>query len=74
MEDTLSTENIKLLLYSLGSVIAIFSTGLAIQWRFFRQNTENLQKLHKAELENLKAAHNKECTELHQKSCEETRK
>ena len=74
MEDILSTENIKFLLYSLGSVIAIFSTGLAIQWRFFRQNTENLQKLHKAELENLKAAHNKECTELHQKSFEESRK
>ena len=74
MNDILTPENIKFLLYTLGSLIAIISAGLAIQWRYYRQKTENLQNLHKAELANLTAKHNKECTELHQKSIEETQK
>ena len=74
MNDLLTPENINLLLYALGSLVAIITTGLTIQWRYFRQKSENLERLHKAELENLKAKHINECTELHQKSIEETQK
>lgn len=74
MNELLSPENIKFLLYFFGGFITIISTGLAIQWRYYRQKTENLQNLHKAEIANLTSKHHKECTELHQKSIDETQK
>lgn len=74
MNELFSPDNIKIFLSVLGSVIAIISVGLAIQWRYYKQKTESLQTLHKAEIERLNTQHNKECTELHQKSIDETQK
>lgn len=72
MEQFLSSENITLVFLIVGGMITIISTGLAVQWRYYRQKTENLQNLHKAELKNLTAEHNKECAKIHQKSTEES--
>jgi hypothetical protein len=74
MNELFSPENIKFVLYFLGGLITIISTGLAIQWRYYRQKTENLQNLHKAEIANVTAKHNKECAELQQKSIDEAQK
>ena len=74
MNNLLSPENIKFVLYFLGGLITIISTGLAIQWRYYRQKTENLQNLHKADIANLTAKHNKECAELQQKSIDAIQK
>lgn len=72
MNELFSPENIKFTLYFMGGLITIISTGLAIQWRYYRQKTENLKIGHKAEIANLSAEHNKECAELHRKTLDET--
>lgn len=66
MEQLFSLDNILVL----GGLITVISTGLMVQWRYYRQKTGNLQNLHKAELAKLTAEHNKECAEIHQKSIE----
>lgn len=74
MNELFSPDNIEFILYFMGGLITIISTGLAIQWRYYRHNTESLKNVHKAEVANLAAKHNKECAELQQKVIDATQK
>ena len=71
MENILSPEYLKFFIYFLIGLITIINTGLAIQWRYYKQKIENLQNIHEARLDKLTSQHHREFSEYKQKTIEE---
>ncbi|WP_189605686.1 hypothetical protein [Salinimicrobium marinum] len=67
MEELFNLENIFIVLTSMAAVI---TTGLAIQWRYYRHTTENLKTKHAADLQELKNQHSEKYIELKQQNIE----
>lgn len=68
MENYLNIENLFIILTA---IVAIITTGLAIQWKYYRQKADNLTAKHESELEKQLIIHHNECLTLNQQKISE---